>query len=148
MPVTARLSRRFYEALGDDIANELVDWFNAVDLTYRTELREMNDLNRDRIEARFDALAAELRAMEARLIGKHGELEARFDGELGELEARFDGKLGRLEARMNARFDTLQSLVGKQLAETRADLLKWMFVFWAGTMLTMIGFLVTVIRVQ
>jgi hypothetical protein len=126
MPVTARLSRRFYEALGDDIANEPVDWFNAVDLTYRTELREMNDLNRDRIEARFDAFAAELRAM----------------------EARFDGKLGELEARTNARFDALQSLLGKQLAETRADLIKWMFVFWAGTMLTMLGFMATVARLQ
>ena len=51
MPVTARLSRRFYEALGDEIANELVDWFNAVDLTYRTELRDLNELN----FARFDA---------------------------------------------------------------------------------------------
>ncbi len=26
MPVTAKLSRRFYEKFGDDIANELVDW--------------------------------------------------------------------------------------------------------------------------
>lgn len=33
MPVTAKLSRRFYERLGDDLANELVDWFNAVDAT-------------------------------------------------------------------------------------------------------------------
>ena len=39
------MSRRFYEALGDDIANELVDWFNVLGLTYRTALRELNDLN-------------------------------------------------------------------------------------------------------
>jgi hypothetical protein len=26
--VTARLSQRFYEKLGEDIANELVEWFN------------------------------------------------------------------------------------------------------------------------
>ena len=44
MPVTARLSKRFYEVLGEDVANELVDWFNAVDLTYRTDLRELNEL--------------------------------------------------------------------------------------------------------
>ncbi len=35
MPVTARLSRKFYEKLGDDLANELVEWFNMVDATYR-----------------------------------------------------------------------------------------------------------------
>ncbi|MFI5209542.1 MAG: hypothetical protein ACHQ2E_03770 [Gemmatimonadales bacterium] len=135
--MTARLSRRFYDALGDEIANELVDWFNAVDLTYRTELRELNDLHWARMDARFDALTAELRAM-----------ESRFDAKLRAMEARFDGKLVELEARTNARFDALQSLLGKQLAETRADLIKWMFVFWVGTMLTMIGFMVTVIRLR
>src|SRR6266699_1839164 len=41
MPVTATLSRKFYEKLGDDITNELVNWFNQVDTTYRTELKEL-----------------------------------------------------------------------------------------------------------
>lgn len=26
MPVTAKLSKRFYDVLGEDVANELVDW--------------------------------------------------------------------------------------------------------------------------
>jgi hypothetical protein len=29
VPVTAKLSKRFYDVLGEDIANELVEWFNA-----------------------------------------------------------------------------------------------------------------------
>jgi hypothetical protein len=29
MPVTAKLSRKFYQKLGDDIATELVEWFNV-----------------------------------------------------------------------------------------------------------------------
>lgn len=45
MPVTAKLSSKFYERFGDDIADELVDWFNAVDLTYQTQLRETNELH-------------------------------------------------------------------------------------------------------
>jgi len=53
VPVTARLSKRFYEVPVEDIANELVDWFNAMDLTYRTDLRELNELN----FARFDEQA-------------------------------------------------------------------------------------------
>ena len=61
MPVTTRLSKRFYEALGDDVANELVDWFNAVDLAYRTELRDLNERNFLRFEARLDQRLAELR---------------------------------------------------------------------------------------
>jgi hypothetical protein len=62
VPVTAKLSKRFYDVLGEDIANELVDWFNAVDLAYRTDLRELNDLNFARFDAKLEQRIAELRA--------------------------------------------------------------------------------------
>ena len=62
MPVTARLSKRFYDVLGEDVVNELVDWFNAVDLTYRTELRDLNELNFARFDAKLEQRLAELRA--------------------------------------------------------------------------------------
>ena len=62
MPVTARLSKRFYDVLGEDVANELVDWFNAVDLTYRADLRELNELNYARFDAKLEQRLAELRA--------------------------------------------------------------------------------------
>ena len=92
MPVTATLSRKFYDKFGDDITNELVNWFNQVDATYRTELRELNDLN----FSRFDA-----------------KLEQRF----AESDARWEQRLGDLQAR----------------------LIKWMFVFWTGTTVTVLG---------
>ena len=62
MPVTAKLSKRFYDVLGEDVANELVDWFNAVDLTYRTELRELNDANFARFDAKLEQRLTELKA--------------------------------------------------------------------------------------
>ena len=46
----------------EDIANELVDWFNAVDLTYRADLRELNELNYARFDAKLEQRLAELRA--------------------------------------------------------------------------------------
>jgi hypothetical protein len=61
VPVTARLSRRFYEVLGEDVANELVNWFNAVDLTYRNDLRELNELNFARFDAKQEQRMANLR---------------------------------------------------------------------------------------
>ena len=60
MPVTAKLSRKFYETFGDEIANELVEWFNAVDATYRAELREINELNFARFDAKLGQRLAEL----------------------------------------------------------------------------------------
>ena len=60
MPVTAKLSREFYEKLGDDVANELVNWFNQVDATYRMELRELNELNFARFDARLEQRVSKL----------------------------------------------------------------------------------------
>ena len=94
MPVTAKLSRKFYETFGDEIANELVNWFNDVDATYRGDLRELNELNFARFDAKLEQRLAELKA----------ELRA-------------------------------------EIQAVRADLVKWMFVFWAPTALAVVGLL-------
>lgn len=81
MPVTAKLSRKFYERLGDEITAELVDWFNAVDATYKSELKETNELNWERFKATLHA----------------------------------------------------------EISSLRADLMKWMFLYWSGTVAAIIG---------
>ncbi|MBA2688480.1 MAG: hypothetical protein H0U64_10300, partial [Gemmatimonadaceae bacterium] len=67
LPVTAKLSGRFYERFGDQITNELVDWFNSVDTTYQAQVREINESNRLWMEARFDAFDARMDAFEAKM---------------------------------------------------------------------------------
>src|SRR5881409_1536706 len=62
VPVTARLSKRFYDVFGEEIATELVDWFNAVDATYRADLRELNELNFSRFDAKLEQRLATLDA--------------------------------------------------------------------------------------
>jgi hypothetical protein len=77
LPVTAKLSQKFYERLGEDIANELVDWFNAVDATSKTDLRELNELNFQRFDAKVDQRFAEARLdAERRYTEFRTELEA------------------------------------------------------------------------
>ena len=72
MPVTAKLSKKFYETLGEDVTNELVDWFNQVDATYRADLRELNELNFARFDAKLEQRLAELKGQ---LIAELGKLE-------------------------------------------------------------------------
>ena len=86
MPVTAKLSKRFYDVLGEDIANELVDWFNAVDLTYRADLRELNELNFARFDAKLEQRLAELRAeMRQEIAELRAELLVLFRTELQQM---------------------------------------------------------------
>jgi len=101
MPVTARLSKRFYEVLGEDVANELVEWLNAVDATYRAELRDLNERN-------------------------FGRFDAKLEQRLAESDARWERRLAELRV---------------EIHRTRADLVKWMFLFWAPTALGVVSLL-------
>jgi hypothetical protein len=93
VPVTAKLSSAFHERLGEDVANEIVEWFNQVDGTYRTDLNF----------ARFDA------SLEQRVA----ELCAEVRQALGEVHVK--------------------------LAVQESELVKWMFVFWTGTVIPLAG---------
>lgn len=158
MPVTARLSLKFYERLGEDLANELVDWFNQVDATYRSDLRDLNELNFARFDAKVEQRFAESEARfekriaesEVRFEKRIAETEVRFEKRLAESEVRFEKRLGELagqvaemDARWERRMADFQAEVLRDLRETKADLIKWSFVFVAGATLSILGVLLT-----
>ncbi len=95
MPVTARLSKRFYDRLGDDIANELVDWFNSVDASYRQDLEDFNELN----FARFDAKVEQ----------RFSESDAKWERRFAEYDAKLEKRIGDSEARLMRWMFTLWS---------------------------------------
>ena len=124
MPVTARLSKRFYDVFGEEIANELVNWFNQVDDTYRADLREMNELNFGRFDAKLEQRLA--------------ELDAKWGGRWTELDAKWDGRWTQLDAKLEQRLAELRTELVKELADVKSGL-KWMLAFWAPTALAVIG---------
>ncbi|MFQ5704623.1 MAG: hypothetical protein ACE5HT_11435 [Gemmatimonadales bacterium] len=94
MPITAKFSRQFYAKLGHDIADELVDWFNNVDATYRSEFRELFAVHFAQFDAKLEQRLAELKS----------ELKSELHVEISKL-------------------------------------LKWNFVFWVGTLGTVVALL-------
>ena len=62
MPITAKFSKQFYAKLGHGVADELVDWFNNVDATYRSEFRELFEVHFARFDAKLEQRIAELRS--------------------------------------------------------------------------------------
>ena len=113
MPVTAKLSKAFYERLGDDIANELVDWFNQVDATYRADLGDLNEQN--------------FRRFDARLRERFAEFEIRF--------AEFAQRLTAFELKIETRMARLETTLEQRInAQTR-----WMFGAWAMLLIPILG---------
>jgi hypothetical protein len=153
VPVTAKLSRKFYERLGDDIANELVDWFNAVDASYQFQLKDVNELNWTRVQTRFDAFDERIEQLGERIDLNLSALETRFDAKLSSLEGRFDAKLSSLEERTDARLSSLEASIATKFSSVeasamesrlearidtriqrvRSELILWMFGFWTAT---------------
>lgn len=121
MPVTARLSSRFYEKMGDEATAELVNWLNDVDAEFRAQLRDSNDRNWDRFRADMNTLRAELRA---EIAGLGADLRS----EMASLAAALRGEMANLKG----------DLRSEMHSELRIQL-RWMFGFWATTLLAIAG---------
>ena len=131
MPATAKLSLKFYEKFGEEIANELVDWFNQVDTSYRTDLRELNEVNFARFDAKLEQRMAELRA----------QVEVR----ISDLDTRWDRRLGELEVRWGNRLSEFRTEFKTEVRELKAELIKWTFIFVTGGTITILCVLVTLL---
>ncbi len=92
MPVTAKLSKQFYDRFGEEVTNELVNWFNTVDATYRADLRELNETNFVRFDAKLGQRLAELKA-ELQLA--QAELKAELQTQLAQGLAGVETRLVR-----------------------------------------------------
>ncbi len=125
MPVTAKLSRKFYETFGDDVVNELVEWLNQVDATYRLELRVINESNFARFDAKLEQRIAELRA------DLRTEFERRFTA--------LDAKLERRTAELQQGAAVLEGRLLARISLSEARLVRWMFAFWAASVATSIA---------
>jgi hypothetical protein len=159
MPVTAKLSRRFYEQFGDEVTNELVEWFNSVDATYRGDLRELNELNfarfdanvearfaaaEARMEARFAAIDVRFASVDARLAASEKSSDARFAASEKSLDARFAAS----EKSLDARFATSEKSLDARFATSEKKIIAWMFAFWTSTMLAQAAFLYSVLHAR
>jgi len=127
MPVMAKLSQKFYERLGDEIANELVNWFNAVDATYRSDLRELNELNFARFDAKVDQ--------------RFAEAARDHDRRFAELRVEIETLRTAVRTEIAGLRTEIEGVKGAAAAQ-RADLLKWMFGFWVATVVPLGGLVV------
>jgi ABC-type phosphate transport system auxiliary subunit len=141
VPVTARLSKSFYDRFGDDVANELVEWFNSVDATYRANLLEVNELNFARFDAKLEGLEVERQFVQ--VAGRFDKVDQRFD-KIEERIVKFEERFVKIDERLAAidrRFDSIEALLREQLMRIdgrldrfEARMMRWMLTFWVGTL--------------
>ena len=94
-----------------------MEWFNSVDATYRSDLKELNELN----FARFDA------KLEQRVV---------------EVEAKIDRRVTELRAEMREGF----ARVDQRFAEFETKLTNRLFAFWVAQAATTVGLVFGVVK--
>lgn len=83
-----------------------------------------------------DELVNYLNALDA---AHNTDFDRRTEAIWRRFEDRLDERTAELEAKLGARIDRLEAKMEQRLAELRAELLKWMFLFWLGTIGTVIA---------
>ena len=106
-----------------------------VDATHRADLRELNELNFARFDAKLEQRIAEVKAEVRQVEASLREDIVAVDGKLAGLEAR-------LEQRFGERFSSLETRMEVGFASLRADMVKWLFGMW----ITLLGAMVALTK--
>jgi len=141
VPVTVKLSKRFYDTFGEDIANELVGLLNVVDAASRADLTRLADEYHARLRGELERFAT--KADLERFATKE-------DLERFATKADLERFATKADLERYATKDDLAVLRGElraDMAALKADLMKWMLVFWVGTSLTTVSLVLTVVGV-
>ena len=127
LPITPaeRTFVKFYERFGHELTDEFVSYLNQIDTGYRSELRESNELNFARFDAKLEQRVAELRA--------------ELDQGIAALRAEFVQENAEMRGDLRTEFN-------KGLASLETKLIRWMFVFWAGSTLTILGTMLALLK--
>ena len=119
------------EKLGEEGAEALVALLNEAAHHERNNLLGI-------LEERFERRVTE----EGNRIDRRiTEEVAKLEQQITEVEAKLDRRITEVEARLGERITEVEARLGERMAGMRADLIRWMFLFWVGQ----IGMLVAIL---
>lgn len=67
--------------------------------------------------------------------------EDKFENRVAQLEVKLEKRFAELETKFEKRFAQLEV----KIAESRADIIRWMFIFWIGQFASIVGVLTAIL---
>jgi hypothetical protein len=128
VPVAAKLSKAFYDRFGEEIANELVELFNVIDAAHRSDLREVNELNFVRFDARLEQRLAQ---SDAKWEQRMAQLDTKWEQRIAQLDVKWEQRMGQVELRIAQ----LEAGIERRLADQG----RWLILMWGTIMAAMVG---------
>ena len=143
MPVTDRLLQKLQETLGEGPMRDLVVWVNEAAIVNRSEVRELADLYLSRFDERLERRFAE---QDTKLERRFAELGAKVEHRLAEQDVTLERRLVGIEHEMTVGFAAVRVEMADRLSAPYRDLLRWLFIFWAGTIIPLAGLMIARIK--
>ncbi|MBF0537397.1 MAG: DUF1640 domain-containing protein [Nitrospirae bacterium] len=119
--------------IGEEGTIAIIDAIDEVAERAKSEMATKADLM-----ALEGSLKADLIILESKIKTDSVALEGKMKAEMAALEGRLNERITTLEGRLNERITTEVSRLEQKLSETKADITKWMFLFWIGQIAAMI----------
>ncbi len=139
------------DRLGDDGADALVELLNVASDSTKADALALSE---EKYERRLSEEAAKLGSrvseeaarLDRRITEESSKLDRRITEEVSKLNQRITDEVARLESRIAeevsklnqritdevARLESRIARLETRIADVRADLVRWMFVFWVG----------------
>ena len=143
MPVTDRLLQKLQETLGEGPTRDLVVWVNEAAIVNRSEVRELADLYLSRFDERLERRFAE---QDTKLERRFAELGAKVEHRLAEQDVKLERRLVGIEHQMTVGFAGVRVEMADRLSAQYRDLLRWLLIFWAGTIIPLAGLMIARIK--
>jgi DNA anti-recombination protein RmuC len=104
------------------------------------------------LEERFEKkLSIELVNLKLELMEKISSSGAQLNERITKVEAQLNERITKAEAQLNERITTssekLRAELVEKIANSKADTIKWMFIFWIGNVITIIGGIIGILKI-
>ena len=165
MPLVIKIPLALDKVLGEEASTALVEMFNQMESAQRNGLERALELRlltlKESMDKRFDLTDERIKLalteanrytdqriteLEARMDKRFNELEARMDKRLNELTVGMDKRHTELAVGMDKRHIELAANMDVKIAQTQTTLIKWMFTFYIGSVVTITGLIIAYLQ--
>ncbi|GER93626.1 hypothetical protein A45J_1374 [hot springs metagenome] len=152
MPVIT-IPKALRDKLGDEAAESFAVLLKEVEHEGRKDALVLAE---ERFERRLSEEAASLRVkiseVKAELETKISEVKTDLEAKISEVEERFERrlseevaslrvKISEVKAELETKISEVKAELEAKISEVKVDIIKWMFIFWAGQIVVLIAIL-------
>jgi hypothetical protein len=104
------------------------------------------------LEERFEKkLSVELVNLKLELMEQISGLAVQLNDRITRTETQLNERIAKVEAQLNERITTssekLRAELVEKIADSKVETIKWMFIFWIGNVITIIGGIIGILKI-